>query len=292
MSKKIAVIDIGSNSVRLMLSQNGLTLYKINKITRLADGLCGKSVLNAEAIERTARAVSTFNAQALTDGACEIYAFATAAVRQSSNSKVFIDRVKSFCGLVVEIIDGKTEAELGYKGALSGKDGGIIDIGGGSTEITVVKNGVCIYSKSLDIGSVRTFNACGNDREKAEKFIDEKIKDYGEIPRSEFYGIGGTATTLSAISLALDPYDPTKTDGYQLTLNEVERLTKLLYALPLEERKKIKGLQPERAEVIPCGCAILLKIMQMAKIEKITVSEKDNLEGYLIKKGELNEKKN
>ncbi len=290
--KKVGVIDVGSNSVRLMLAEGDKAVYKKIIVTRLAEGLCGKSVLKADAIERTAKAIFTLVEDARLDGASDIFAFATASVRQSENGKAFTDRVKELCGVEVEVIDGETEAEIGYLGALNGRDGGIIDIGGASTEIIAVINGSPVYLKSLDIGSVRIFNACGQDRALAEKFIKDKIKEYGEIPKLSYCGIGGTATSLASLIQGLEPYDPTKTDGYVLTKIAVKEIAEKLYATPVEERKKLKGLQRERAEVIAGGALLLSVIMETQNLDYITVSEKDNLEGYLIKKGENYGQKN
>ncbi len=289
---KVGVIDVGSNSVRLMLSKDGIAIFKKVQVTRLAEGLADKSVLTESAITRTANAVRDFYRLALQNGAKKVYAFATAAVRQSENGKAFTDRVEELCGLKVDVIDGETEAEIGYMGALQGADGGIIDVGGASTEITVVKNCLPVYGKSLNIGSVRVTTACGQAEEKAVEFIADAVKEYGEVPSSNFYGIGGTATTLVAIAEELEIYDPAKVDGYKLTRQKVSELTKKLYGLSVEERQKLKGLQPERAEVIAGGSAILSAVMEMLNVDYITVSEKDNLEGYLIKKVKKDEKKN
>lgn len=286
MTGKIGVIDIGSNSVRLMIRENGETLYKKIKITRLAEGLCGgNSVLNADAIERTAEAVSAFYGLAEAEGASKVYAFATAAVRRAENGKEFTDAVKASCGAEIDVIDGDTEAEIGYLGALGGCDGGIIDIGGASTEIIVVKGNVPVYCKSLDIGSVRVFTACGQNKTATEKFAESVISGYGDVPHTDFYGIGGTATAIAAIAQELDPYDPKKVDGYKLIKTQVKNIADKLFSMTVAERKKIKGLQPERAEVIAGGAWILYAVMDKIGAEYITVSEKDNLEGYLVKKG-------
>ena len=135
--KKFAVIDIGSNSVRLMLVADGKVLYKALNTTRLGEGLAASTRLNVAALERTAQAVSAFYAQAKSEGAEKVLAFATAAARSAENGQEFVDRVKELCGLQVEIISGDEEAEIGVLGALGNADGGIIDVGGASTEIIV-----------------------------------------------------------------------------------------------------------------------------------------------------------
>ena len=110
---KYAVIDIGSNSVRLMFVANGKVLYKRLNTTRLGEGLASSSILKTEAIERTASAVATFYQVAKEEGAKSIYAFATAAVRTAENGGEFIERVKNLCGLIVDVVAGEKEAELG-----------------------------------------------------------------------------------------------------------------------------------------------------------------------------------
>jgi exopolyphosphatase/guanosine-5'-triphosphate,3'-diphosphate pyrophosphatase len=286
---KIGVIDVGSNSVRLMMSECGKTLYKHTKTTRLADGLCDAGLLGLVAIERTADAVCQFNSLAKEEGATKVYAFATAAVRQAKNGNEFTDMVKRLCGIEIEVIDGKTEAELGVKGALNGSDGGIIDVGGASSEVIVVKNGKTEYCKSLDVGAVRLFNACGQSEDAVVKTVSEKVKEYGKVPKSNFYAIGGTATTLASVVMELEPYDPEKVHGYILTKNTVFNLAKRLFSMSIEDRRKLKGLQPERAEVIAGGAMLVYAVMDYLDIQSVTVSENDNLEGYLILKGELNE---
>ncbi len=281
---KVGVIDIGSNSVRLLMSENGKTLYKKVETTRLSENMGDDCVLKNETVERTARAVSFFKEYAEREGAKKLYAFGTAALRYAVNSKLFTDTVENLCGLKVDIISGEKEAFIGALGVLNGKDGGIVDIGGASTEITVIDKGEIAYLKSVNLGAVTLKDFCGQDRIKAEKFVFEKLKDFEEIPKTEFFGIGGTITSLSSVVQKLEPYDPTKTHGYKLDRNLVTDIEKKLYSLTVEERKNLKGLQKERAEVISTGSCILKGVMEMLKLPFITVSENDNLEGYLMLK--------
>jgi len=105
------------------------------------------------------------------------------------------------------------------------------------------------------------------------------------VPKTTFYAIGGTATSLSAICQRLDPYDPSKVHGYRLGLDEIKNLVDRLYSMTVEDRKKLKGLQPERAEVISGGALLMQKILEFLCVGQVVTSERDNLEGYLIKKG-------
>ena len=287
--KLYGVIDVGSNSVRLLISNGKQSILKKVNITKLAEGLSGGSKLQLSAIERTARAVCMFADFAKDYGAGEILVFATAAVRQADNGADFVNRVKELCGLKVDVISGELEAEIGLLGALCGRDGGIVDIGGASTEISVLRGGKCVYSKSLPIGSVKITEAYGQDEEVVDLFVRSKVSDYGSVPEAKFYGIGGTATSIAAVILALDPYDPEKTNGFVLKKDQVLELKNRLFSMSVDARKKIKGLQPERAEVISGGVAILCAIMDRLAITEITVSENDNLEGYLMKYRRENE---
>lgn len=279
-----SVIDIGSNSVRLMLNDGYNTLSKEISTTRLAEGMREEKVLTNVAINRTADAVVNFYKKAVEKKSDQIYIFATAAVRQAKNKDDFVNAVKKRCGAVVEIISGEEEAKLGYLGALNGLDGAVIDVGGASSEIIVVKDKKPLYFKSLDVGAVKIKDECGQDFLAVQDFVLDRIKEYGNVPSSTFYAIGGTATSVAALILELEIYDSKKVDGFVLDKNILSSLVRKLFSLSVEERKKLKGMHPPRAEVIAGGAKLLLEIMNKININTLIVSEKDNLEGYLIKR--------
>ncbi|MBQ9513724.1 MAG: Ppx/GppA family phosphatase [Clostridia bacterium] len=279
----VGVIDIGSNSVRLLIADGTKTVDKSVKITKLAEGT-DNGALKKESIERTVDALSFFKEKAEEYGVKTIYAFATEAVRSATNKEDFLKLAERKTGLIIEVVSGDTEARLGIKGALNGKDGAIIDIGGASTEITVIKKGETIYTKSVGIGVVRIENFCGQDEIKQREYIDGKIKEFGDIPYSTFIGIGGTATSVASVLQELEPYDRNKVHGYTVYKSDLKKLRDELYKKTVEEKKKVKGLQKERAGTITGGVALLYKLMEKLKIDSITVSESDNLEGYLLEK--------
>ncbi len=276
-----AVIDVGSNSVRLMLSRNGVTLLKRVKVTKLAEGVANNSRLSATAIERTANAVNEFYIYAKSVGAEKVFVFATAGVRQAQNGAEFTDKVKDLCGLTVDVVSGEKEALLGAVGALYNTDGGVIDIGGASTEIIVLKDGNVLYSKSLDVGAVRLYDMFKDDKVRLSEYVKNKVTEFGNIGCSNFVAIGGTATSVASVLQKLQPYDPTKVDGFRLEKKDVCELSDKLFDMSVEERRKLQGLQPERAEIIASGVALLKFLMQYLRIDFLNVSEKDNLEGYL-----------
>ena len=115
----------------------------------------------------------------------------------------------------------------------------------------------------------------------SKTFVDKKVSEYGEVPNSTFYAIGGTATTMVSIALGLDPYDPKKVQGYKLYKSELENICERLFSLSIKQRQQIKGLQKDRAKVIANGAYILLSVMDKVGADCFIVSESDNLEGYL-----------
>ena len=286
--KKIAVIDIGSNSVRLMTSADGKVLYKTLETTQLGEGIANSPVLLESAMQRTAQAVANFAARAKNEGVEEVYAFATAAVRSATNGAEFVRKVKALCGVEIEVLSGNEEAEIGIKGALGERDGGIIDIGGASTEIIVRKKGKTLYEKSVDIGVVRLKDRCGRDLSSLQSAAKEAVKEYGEVPKgATMYAIGGTATTIAAVLLDLKEYDGAKVSGLKLNQAQIQGLISRLVNTTVDELALHPCVPRKRAEVLLGGVVWLLEIMQAFGFEEVVVSDSDNLEGYAIVKGLL-----
>lgn len=297
---KISAIDVGSNSVRLATFAGGKTLYKTIKTTRLGEGLSLTGSLKSEAIERSALAVAEFYRKAINGGSEKVYVFATAAVRSSSNGQVFVERVKELCGLQVEILSGEEEARCGILGAVGNGDGGIIDVGGASTEVTYRVCGRLLYSKSVNIGTVRLYDLAGRDKGKLLKVIKEKLADYGNFTllsshseRSEeafslkTYAIGGTASRLGSIKHSLKEYRPEITDGTVITLEEMRSLADKLLSMSVEEIRATT-ICGSSAEIVGGGCLLIAEVMSKFGVKEIIVSEKENLEGFvLLREGKL-----
>lgn len=278
---KFAVIDIGSNSVRLLISNNNSTEYKESKITGLAKNMLDNS-LERQAVKRTLSVVSFFIDKAKSYGAQKILCFATQAVRMAINKELIILPIKENHGIDLDVVSGDIEAYLGLLGALEGRDGGVIDIGGASTEIIVKKENKIIYKKSLPIGVVSLTNNFMQNKDKIAKFCTKMVNEFDKISDVEFTGIGGTCLCATAMNLALEKYEPKITHGSRLCVKELNFLIDKVYSLKVEDRINIKGLQKGREEVIGSGLIWLATIMKHLNIEYITLSEKDNLEGYLI----------
>ena len=268
--RKIAVMDVGSNSVRLMTIADGKVLYKTIKTTQLGEGIAFSSMLKTEAMERTVSALNEFCERAKSENVDEIYAFATASVRSAKNGAEFCALVRERCGIKLEVVSGEEEANLGLIGALGNEDGAIIDVGGASTELIVRQNGQVVYGKSLDIGIVRLKDLCGRDRALIRAFCEKSVEEFGfpQLPQ-RIFAIGGTATTLSAIELGLKEYDGKKVTGTEISLKAMKELSNRLFSLTVEEISQIPCVDGLRAEVIAGGAEWFCVMMEKLGIEKI-----------------------
>lgn len=277
-----SVIDVGSNSVRYMLVADGKILFKKSIVSQMCLGK-KDGYLDKNSVLRTLSALFSFTEEAKKQG-FPVYVFATAGVRNSLNGREFVEKAFALTGLQVQVLSGEEEAEVALLGALKGENGAVIDVGGGSSEVTV-KTAEVNYTYSLDVGAVSLYNDSGNDLELASKLLDDKIKEYGEIPESDFKAVGGTATSLAAVILKLKTYDDNLVDGFVITKSELEKVRAEI-DIPPEELSKKYCVDARRAVVLKFGALILKKIMEKAKIESVTVSSSDNLEGYLLWKTE------
>lgn len=304
--RKVGVIDIGTNSMRMLISQieenSIIKSYKTIQTTRLGQGI-NEGKITPSAMERNLKALKLFKEQAEEEKIEEILVFGTSALRDASNSKDFIQRVKDQLGLSIKTLSGKQEAEIGFMGAIHGlsQDALVIDIGGGSTEFIIGNSYKGILDMvSIDVGALRiTETYIKNDPIKPSEIIEvqEVVQDMLRKNASKFspqdliniIGIGGTITTLSAIKQDMEIYNGERIHGSKLSKKDINNILKRLSSLNLDERKKVRGLQPGRADIIIAGTIILKVIMEIMRIDQLMVSDCDNLEGmlyyYLGKKG-------
>lgn len=273
-----AAIDVGSNSVRLLL--NG---KKYLEITTLGEGLLTTGRLKKEAVDRTLKAIDEFYHRALDEGADEVFVFATQAVRSAVNGRDLVDAAANV-GIHIDVIPKEQEAELGFLGAYKGGLCATLDIGGASSEIAVGDENGIIYKGSIAVGAV-SLKDVSEDRVEEENFVRELAKSYGEIPSFDtLIAIGGTPTTYAAIHHNLEVYDPEIVDGTTLTSDEVRSITDRIENTPYEERRLIKGLHPKKVPYAVTSGVLLYTLSDVLNKSELTVSEADNLEGYIIYK--------
>lgn len=299
---KKAAVDIGTNSTRLYIADTDDKIKRIEKlteITRLGKDVDKDRRLKKSRIEKNIDVLLNYKRIAESYGIQNIIAIATSAVRDASNRDEFVKAVKDATGIEIRIISGKEEAELGFLGAASMLDNGsgtVCDIGGGSTELIFGKDGEVELSESVDIGAVRITERflnpgriAASEVRSAHSYIKEAIspviEQINKNGRFQLVGIGGTATTLAAIDQKLEKYEIEKVHGYRLSIGQVDAIFNALKDMSLEQRKKVPGLQQERADIITAGALILRTIMEALKSPCIIISEFDNLDGAIIKYG-------
>lgn len=288
---RTAAIGIGSNSLRMLIAD--ISQGELKRLKRYRDGLRVFAALDEqgnilpEMIENACESVEAYRRQALSQGAEHIHLFATSAVRDAKNQDAFMSALHSRTGLLLEIISGEEEARLSYIGAAG--EGGMIDIGGGSTEIVIGHARQIQTAVSLQMGAVRLFrmrpiSSVADAYEVvnlAADILSPQKQCFSGIGGDNWVGVGGTFTTCAALVQRI-PWDMReKIHGFVLTRIAVEEAMAYLAPMPLEERLALDCLQPHRADIAVHGIAILLACMQGLAISGITVSEYGNLEGFL-----------
>lgn len=287
--KRVAVIDIGTNSTRLLVA--GVTgrgevvpLHSDLKTTRLGQGIGGRMLL-PEAVSRTVGAIMDMQSQAREKSASLVVAAATSAVRDAGNRDWFLEEVYRKTGIGVRVLGGQEEAFLSYLGVAAGlgedpASAVIVDIGGGSTEFTWCRDGR-VFCRSVNAGAVRMTEGGHDDREIYE-IIRETLEEARQDGPQKLIGVGGTVTTLAAMDMALEVYDRNLVHGYILSGEAVRRLLEDLVRAGPGGRKRIPGLQPARADIIIAGVRILLEVMKGLGFDRIRVSEADLMYGLAL----------
>lgn len=276
-----AVIDIGSNSVRLLVvTEKGQRQWL--ETTRLGEGVDQRR-LRPEPVRRTVEAIVRFCALARENGAQSICAFATSAVRDAVNPQELLEPVRRICGLDIDVLPGSVEAELAYLGAAQGARACVLDIGGASTEI-VAGEGKVHRTVSLQVGAVRLRSRFEQDRAGATAFLDaafaEQRAAFADFSDAPVWGIGGTVTTLAAMEQQMAVYDPARIQGYFVSRKSAANWVDRLWDLPAQQRI-CPGLQPARADIIAHGALILARFLTVFEREGVYASTGDNLMGYL-----------
>ena len=295
---KAAVIGIGSNSVRMLLAEMGpdgfQRLERDREGTRLFAGLDATGRLSDESMAHTAAAVRRMAAHARGVGAERLDIFATSASRDAVNGEVFADMIRRENGTELQILTGEEEAELSFLGASAAVPQagfcGVIDIGGGSTELVTGTEQGPEYSVSCQMGAVRLYGLCPlHNRQdmaaveaRAAEILRAKLAEVPMVRKPEIWvGTGGTFTTLAAMVQGISWTRRTCMHGTEVTAEQVRRIGETLAEMTPEERLKLPGLQPSRADIVVHGICILLAVMKELGLEQITVSDWGNLDGSM-----------
>jgi exopolyphosphatase/guanosine-5'-triphosphate,3'-diphosphate pyrophosphatase len=302
---RIAVADIGSNSTRLLIADiehDRVTneLDRRSTVTRLGAGVDAHGELSQEGIERVYRALDEYAEAIEQAGADTRVAVLTSAVRDAANGRQFADSIGRRYGLTPQVLTGDEEAGLTFLGAVSERDPEdatptvVIDIGGGSTEVVIGEGHEASFHVSTQAGVVRQTERHLHTDPPAQAELDALAEDVRAIlaagvPERQRHvvkraiGVAGTATSLAAIAQQLDPYDPDRVHGYTIDRPECERILEQLASIPLERRRQVTGLHPDRAPTIVAGVVILLAALELFSLQTLEISEHDILRGAALR---------
>jgi len=302
---RVAVVDIGTNSTRLLIADvdqasGGLReLTRRSQVTRLGDGVDAGGRLSEEAANRVFAVLADYRDEIAAQNCSANLAVLTSAVRDASNGADFAARVREDYGLDARVLAGEEEAQLTFLGAMAGRPAPteptvVIDIGGGSTEFVVGVGRSAGFHVSLHAGVVRMSERhIDSDPPSPEQLqalaADVRATFLAGLPAEERapvkYGIAvaGTATSAASIEQELDPYDPERVHGYPLELATVELLLARLADMDEEGRRRVVGLHPDRAPTIVAGMILLAEAMRAFELERLEVSEHDILYGGALR---------
>jgi len=298
-SHRVAVVDVGTNSARLLVADVAgdrvTPVERRSTVTRLGRGVDLSGRLSAEAIEDACAAIGGYVSLYEELGAETVDAIATSAVRDAENGSAFVAELRERFALSARVLDGGEEARLTYLGATSEHHPTeptlVVDIGGGSTELIVGTGEEISFHTSLQAGVVRhserhiatdpptvlELEALAADiRGLIEPTIAKGVEAQAGI------AVAGTPTSLAAVEIGLEPYDPARVHGHVLSLPSIQRMLSQLASTPLAQRVEIPGMHPDRAPTIVAGVVILVETMRAFGLERIEVSEHDILYGTAI----------
>lgn len=298
-----AGIDIGTNTVRLLIAQGDghggmVPLAWDQRVIRLGEGLGERGLLSASAMERALTTLREFRQRIDRFGPIQVRAVATEAVRRANNRNLFLDRVLQETGILPQVLSEPEEAHLALRGVLAGVQTSgrvaVLDIGGGSTEFSLVdETGRMLASRSLKLGVVTLtegyLRAIPTDEGEFQTLV-EVIKqqlvslaaDVALAQAEQLIGTAGTITTLAALDLKLSHYDPLLVNNHPLKRQRLISLLADLKGMSLEERRRIPALEPGREDVIIAGGAILLQTMEQFGFTEVVVSDAGLREGVIL----------
>lgn len=304
---RIAIVDVGTNTTRLFIADvehDRLTdeVLRISRVTRLGAEVDTGGRLLDDALAREHAVLSDYHdviARHQVDSAVSVM---TSAVRDATNGRDFADDVATRYGLDVHVLSGDEEAKLTYLGATDNLDHTgpdaercilVLDIGGGSTELVVGHGSTPEFHVSTQAGVVRqadrhiaddppTAGELADLAADVRSILEQAVPTHRRAGIQKALAVAGTPTSLAAIAQNLEPYDPKRVHGYVLTAAERDEIFARLKAMPLDQRRRVRGLHPDRAIAILPGIVILTVVMELFGLDAVTVSEHDILRGAAL----------
>jgi exopolyphosphatase / guanosine-5'-triphosphate,3'-diphosphate pyrophosphatase len=302
--KRVAAIDCGTNSIRLLVADGGPAglsdVHREMRVVRLGEGVDETGRLAPAAIERTRLALVDYAERIQSLGAAEVRMVATSASRDAANADEFTAIVRQTLGVEPEVISGLAEAELSFTGAVAGLPAVadpllLADIGGGSTELVLgsAANTKVIAAHSMDVGCVRMTERHLHDDPPTEAQVRAALADLrlaleaavADVPvrqAAAFVGVAGTVTTIAALALELPAYDPEAIHGSVIDYQQVAEVTERLLGMRRAERAALPVMHPGRVDVIGGGALVLRTVMEFTGARQVIASEHDILDGIAL----------
>lgn len=299
--EKIAIIDLGSNTARLLLievSENGYyqVVDQLKESPRLGEGMEKDGFLKPSRIQETIRTLKIFRKLCDVNGIERIIAVATAAVRRAKNQRSFLDEVSATCGIKLRVLSAEEEAIYVYRGVINTMDvpkGVILEIGGGSTKIVYYNRRNLLNYETLPFGAITLTEMFASEKlspaeqtEKIEEFFLEQLKKIEWLkevdPEAQLIGVGGSFRNLCRMTKIMKKYPLKAIHNYVVNESDFDHVYGLLKGLDLDRKKKIKGLSTERADILPSALAAVSAFKKYMNLDKIIISSSGLRTGLML----------
>lgn len=298
--EKIGIIDLGSNTARLVIVDlftdgHYNVVDELKESVRLGQDMDRDGFLKPQRIAETIKTLKMFKRLCDTSGVERIIAVGTAAVRRAKNQRSFLDEVQVACNITIRVLSEEEEAVLVYRGVINSMDipkGLILEIGGGSTKIIYYNRRNLLNFATLPFGAVTLTDLFAGDAtpqeatKHVEEFFTEQLKTLPWLldldPELQMIGVGGTFRNLFKINRLVRKYPLDTPHNYKIATEDFDGIYEMLRGLDVDKRKKIKGLDPNRADIMPAAMAIVKAFLNYTGIEQFTVSSNGLREGLMI----------
>lgn len=289
--RPVAVVDIGSNSVRLVvydgLRRSPTPVFNEKILCGLGKGVAITGKLNEAAIVRALSALRRFRTLAKQIGCKEVFAVATAAAREATNGEEFVDKAEKALGAGISVLTGKEEARFAALGVIAGipeADGVAGDLGGGSLELIDIKDGKLNDGVTLPLGPLRLMDMSGNDMDRARGIVDDylgKTNILDKLKNRSFYAVGGAWRNLARMHMSHAHYPLHVLHGYTMTRAQASGISQLVAGLSAAALKDVKDVSRSRSETLPYGAMVLERLLHHSKARDVVCSVYGVREGFL-----------
>ena len=298
--EKIGIIDLGSNTARLLIVDmfaegHYMVVDELKESVRLGQDMDRDGFLKPQRIAETIKTLKMFKRLCDTSGVERIIAVGTAAVRRAKNQRSFLDEIQVSCNITIRVLSEEEEAMLVYRGVINSMDipkGLILEIGGGSTKLVYYNRRNVLGFASLPFGAVTLTDLFANDEspeqsaKHIEEFFTEQLKKVEWLkdldPETQLIGVGGSFRNLFKIGRLVKKYPLTTPHNYKLETEDFISIYDMLRVLDVDRRKKIKGLSPARADIMPAAMAFVKSFIDYTKFDMITIGGNGLRDGIMI----------